>query len=394
MTPLRRLRYQHLVSRTLLARILVVLGALLAVLSLLAGYIRFQGLDTDTVEETAGELIADPEIRNQVAATLVDQLFGNVDLRAELEEQLPPAQQGLAGPIAAGIQLGADSAARRLLERPRPQQLWVRSITESHRNLVRVLEDESELVRAEEGEVFLDLRPLIIQLGDRVAVIGRVNERLLANPDAGRVTVMEASQLESAQTLTQILKFLGTWLWVLPVGLWAAALWLARGSRREILRMIGFGSILAGLLVLVVRRVTGSFVVEELTSPGSVQQAAGDAWDILTALLRDGGLTLIGLGALLLLAVWIAGPSRLAVGARGRMAPHLARPELAFGVAALLLGALVWWGPTVQTQRWQLVLTAAIVLGIGVETLRRQTAREFSTPPTEGAPPHVHDGQD
>jgi hypothetical protein len=377
----------------LLARILVLIGALLAVLSLLAGYIRFQGLDTGTVEGTAGDLIADPEIRDQIAATLVEQLFGNVDVSAALEEQLPPAQQGLAGPIASGIQLGADNAARRLLERPRPQRLWVASITESHRNLLRVLEDDTGPLTTEDGAVVLNLQPLMIQLGDRVAIFGRVNERLLANPDAGRIKVMQASQLETAQDLTRILKFLGSWLWIVPIGLWALALWLAKGRRRDLLRMIGFSSILAGLLVLVIRRVTGGVVVDELATGESVEQAAGDAWDILTSLLRDGGLTLVGLGVLLLLAVWIAGPSTLALDTRRRLAPHIARPEVAFGAAGFLLGALVWWGPTVQTQRWQLVLAGAIVLAIGVEILRRQTAREFADPPTKGAL-HVHDGQD
>ena len=83
-------------------------GRCFAVLSLLAGYIRFQALDTDTVEQTAGELIADPEIRNQIAATMVDQLFANVDVEAALEQRLPPDQKALAGPIAAAVRAGAD----------------------------------------------------------------------------------------------------------------------------------------------------------------------------------------------------------------------------------------------------------------------------------------------
>jgi hypothetical protein len=58
-----------------------------------------------------------------------------------------------------------------------------------------------------------------------------------------------------------------------------------------------------------------------------------------------------------------------------------------------LLVLLVWWGPTVQTQRWQLVLAAAVVLALGVEVLRRQTAKEFATPQTKGAA-HGHDGPD
>lgn len=362
-------------GRMLLARILVVLGALIVIVSLIAGYVRFQALDTDTVEATAGDMIEDPEIRDQVASTLVDQLFANVDVEAALREELPAAQQGLAGPISGAISLGADNAARRLLERPRVQELWVRTVTAAHRNLVAVLEDETGPVTVEGGDVILDLRPLVLQLGERVAIIGDLSTRL--NPDAGRITIMQADQLETAQDLTQLAKVLGTWLWLVPIALWAIALWLARGRRRAILRMIGISAIVTGLLVLVFRRIAGSILVDELTSAPSVEAAAGDAWDILTSLLRDGGLTLIGLGVILLVAVWLAGPSEWATDSRRWLAPYIERAEIAFGAAAALLFLLVWWGPTAQTHRWQLVIAAAIVLALGVEVLRRQTAREF-----------------
>ncbi len=97
-------------GRMVTARILVVLGAVLAVLSLLAGFIRFQALDTPTVRNTADELISDEVVRDQIAATLVDELFANVDVAAALQERLPPDQQGLAGPIAAGVMELADRA--------------------------------------------------------------------------------------------------------------------------------------------------------------------------------------------------------------------------------------------------------------------------------------------
>jgi hypothetical protein len=364
-------------GRMVLVRVLVVVGALFAVLSLLAGYVRYQALDTDTVEATAGELIADPEIRDQLAATMVDQLFANVDVEAGLEQRLPPDQKALAGPIAGAVRLGADRLARQLLERPRAQSLWVRTVAATHRNLISVLKDERTSLRTEGGNVVLDLQPLLIQLGERVAIVGDIDQRLLSNPDAGRITIIESDQLETAQDLTRLLDFLGLWLWAVPIVLWAIALWLAEGRRRDILRMIGFSAILAGLLVVVVKRIVGSIVVDELATTESVEEAAGDAWDIVTGLLRDGGLTLMGIGVLLLVAVWIAGPSRYATGTRKWLAPHIARPELAFGGAAALLALLVWWGPTAQTQRWQLILVTAVVLALGVEVLRRQTAAEF-----------------
>jgi hypothetical protein len=361
------------------ARILVVLGVLLAVLSLLAGYIRFQGLDTETVEGTASDLIADDEIREQVAASLVEQLYANVDVAAALEERLPPDQQGLAGPIAAGLREFADRAAVRMLERPRVQALWVNTVTRAHTQLINVLEDDTGALSTEDGSVVLDLQPLVIQLGERVAVVGDVAETL--GPDAGRVEIMEANQLETAQDLTQLLKTLGMWLWLLPIALWAIALWIARGRRRSILRTIAIGTILAGLLVLVVRRLAGSFLVDELVPSTAVRPAAQDAWDILTAQLRDGGLTFLGLGVIVLVAVWLVGPSKSGVSVRRGLAPYLARAEIAYGVAGALFLLLLWWSPTVQTTRVQLMVAAALLLALGVALLRRQTAREVPAPP-------------
>ena len=361
------------------ARILVVLGVLFVVLSLLAGYVRFQGLDTETVSQTAEDLIADDAVRVQIAASLVDALYTNVDVQAALEERLPPDQQRLAGPLAAVARELSDRAAVRMLERPRVQALWVNSITRAHSQLIRVLDDDTRALSTENGAVVLDLRPLVIQLGDQVAIVGSVAQKL--GPDAGRIEIMQADQLETAQDLTQLLKTLGMWLWLLPLVLWGVALWLARLRRRSILQLIGIGSVLAGLLVLVVRRLAGSSIVDELVASSAAKPAAQDAWDILTSQLRDGGFTLLGLGVILLVAVWLVGPSQSGVSARRTLAPYLARPEIAYGVVGGLFLLLLWWSPTVQTTRWQLMLAAALVLALGVELLRRQTAREFPAPP-------------
>ena len=168
------------------ARILAVLGVLLALLSLLAGYIRFQGLDTETVSETAGKLIADDEIREQVAASLVDALYANIDVAAALEERLPPDQKGLAGPAAAGLREFSDRAATRMLERPRVQELWVNTVTQAHTQLINVLDDDVGPLSTENGAVVLDLQPLVIQLGERVAIVGDVAEKLVPTPAASR----------------------------------------------------------------------------------------------------------------------------------------------------------------------------------------------------------------
>ncbi len=356
-------------TRMLLARVLVVLAALYAVLGLLAGFIRYQALYNDTYSDSAAELIANETIRDQIAVTLVESLYANVDVAAALEERLPPDQQGLAGPISAVARELADRAAIRVLERPRAQGLWVQSLSTTHEQLRRVLDDDLTAVSTEGGVVVLNLRPLVIQLGDRVAIFGRVAERL--PDDAGRVEIMEAQQLETAQDVTQWLDILGRFIWFVPLLLAALAIWLAGDRRRAIVRSLAIGAIIAGTLVLVVRSVAGGYTVDNLVQTDSIRPAASETWEILTALLRDGALTLVGVGIVLLAGVWLVGPSARATAVRRRLAPWLERPEIAYGTAALALALLVWWGPTEQVRRWQVVLLFAVLLGLGVAALTR-----------------------
>jgi hypothetical protein len=353
----------------ILARVLVVLASLIAALSLLAGFIRYQALDNETFSDSAAELIADETIRDQIALTLVEALYANVDVQAALEERLPADQQGLAGPISAVARELADRAAIRVLERPRAQELWVRSLSTTHEQLLRVLDDDLTNVQTEGGFLVLNLRPLVIQLGDRVAIFGRVAQKL--PPDTGRIQIMEANQLETAQDVTDWLQILGRFLWLVPLALAAVAIWLAGDRKRSIVRMLAIGAIAAGTLVLVARGVAGNYVVDNLVQTESVRPAAADAWEILTALLRDGGRTLVGVGLVLLLGVWLVGPGARATAVRRYLAPWLERPEIAYGTAALALALLVWWGPTAQTQRWQVVLLFAVMLGLGVAALAR-----------------------
>ena len=312
-------------GRMLGARILVFLGALFLIASLLAGYIRFQALDTGTVKESATLLIEDKEVRDQMAATLVDQLFTNVDVSAQLEQQLPADQKGLAGVLSAAVRELADRGAVRMFDRPEAQQLWVNAIAFSHEQLITVLEDDVRGVETDSGAVFLDLGPLLVELGNRVPILARLATQL--PEDSTRIKVMDANQLESAQDLTKLLKALGSWLWVVPLLLFGAALALASGRRRAILRSIGVVTIVTGLLVLALRKLAGSSIVDELVPNASAKTAAGDAWDILTRQLADGGWTFVGLGVVLLIAVWISGVGRSATAARTELAPYLARAD-------------------------------------------------------------------
>ncbi|HEU0336984.1 MAG TPA: hypothetical protein VFR43_10540, partial [Gaiellaceae bacterium] len=66
--------------RLITARILTIVGVVLALLSVLGGYLRWELLDTDSFSDTTGQLIENDAVRDQVALTIVDQLYSNVDV--------------------------------------------------------------------------------------------------------------------------------------------------------------------------------------------------------------------------------------------------------------------------------------------------------------------------
>jgi hypothetical protein len=360
--------------RYITAQVLVVLFSLFALLSVLAGYVRYQALDNSTVKTTAGELISDDAIRNEIAAALTDQLYENVDVAAVLQQRLPPQQQGLAAPIAGALRELTNGAALGLLERPRAEVLWINAIGAAHTQLLNLLNDRGTAVRTTNGNVVLDLRPLVIQLGDRVAIVGKLAERI--PPGKTQIVLMKSNQLRTAQRATHGLEIAGRFLWILTLALGVVAVWLARGRRRKTLRSLAIGLIVAGLLVLVVRRIAGHYVVGSLVPPGPTREAVSDTWTILTTLLVDGGRTLVILGILALLGLWYAGETRSAGGARRELAPLFARWQIAYGAAVGFVLLMVWWGPTVQFRRPQYVLVFAILVLLGVWALRRLTVAE------------------
>jgi len=363
-------------GRAIAARVLTVVAVVLALIGGIAFYLERSVLDEDGFEAIATELIQSDEIRAQVAGTAVEQLYANVDVEAAIAERLPENQKALA-PVLAGIaRQGAEEAANRLLERPRLQEAWVRVATTTQRQLIELLDDEGEFVSTTGGEVVLDLRPIIIELGDQVAIIGRVAEQL---PEStGAIPIVSSDQLETAQTAARILRALANWLWLAALLLAALAIWLARGRRRIELRAIAIGLIVVGVLMLFVRRFAGAYLVDSLTTDAT-EPAGSDAWQILTQGLSDRAWIAVVLGLVTLAGVWLAGPTRLAGRARKLVAPVAARPLWTYGALAglvVLLAALV---PLFQRGLVSVLVFVGLLV-VGAEVLRRVVLRETGTP--------------
>ncbi len=359
-------------TRVIGARVLTVLAIVLALVGMVAFYVEHTALDEDGFETVSRSMIENEEIRTLVAVTAVDGLYANVDVEAAIAERLPPAQKGLAPVLAGLLRSGADRAAEAALERPLVQSVWVETTTATQRQLVRLLDDKTRF-ESEGGKVVLDLRPIIIQIGDQVAVIGRVAEKLPES--AGKITIIDESQLETAQTITRILRAVADWMWLVAIAVAALAVWLARGRRRVELRALAIGVLLVGLLMLAVRRAAGGYLVDQLAKDDSVKPAVQDAWSILTQTLADRAWVWITLGAVLLAGVWFVGETRRAAQARRAAQPVLENRVATYAIVAGAVLVLALIAP-LFARGWTSTLLLLALLIVGVEVVRNIVQRE------------------
>ena len=360
-------------GRLIAARALVVLGVLLVMVSLLANFVRREALDRDTFRDTSQQLIANEDIRNQVAAAMVDQLYANVDVAGVLEQRLPDNLQPLAAPLAGLGREAIDRGARELLARPRVQNLFVEASSLAQEQVRRVLEDQTPRLETTNGNVVLDLRPLVVQLGDRFGFLGNLDQSL--PPNAAQITLLRADNLETAQSVTQGLKAVANWIWVPAILCWAIALWLVPGRRRREIRAVGIGLIVAGIALLVIRRLAGSYLVDNLSQSDSVRPAVTAFWNILSDGLAEAAWVVVVLGVIAALGAWITGGGTRARSIRRTVGPWLVRPALAWAVFSAVLLLVVWALPLHR------FLTAAILVvlaAIGFEATRRQVAQELA----------------
>jgi hypothetical protein len=361
-------------GRIIAARALLVLGVLLSVVTILSTYVKREALDEGQFKQTSQQLIASPAIQEQVAAQLTDAL-ATVDFSAELESRLPSNLQGLAAPIAGLAQGFAGTAAQNLLTRPRAQETFVGLASASQAKLVKVLHGDTTAVSTTDGNVVLDLRPLVLKLGDRFGFVNNLADKI--PQDSAQVTILNANDLKLAQDVTHWLEQVANYVWFLALACWVGAIWLARGRRRKEVRSLGIGLIVVGVLVLLTRWLAGKYVVDNLVQSDSVRPAVSDAWQIITQSLAAAGWVALAVGVLTAIGAWLVGPGDRATSARATIAPALQRAAIAWGAWVLGMALIVWILP-IQVFRTTVLLVVASAIGYAV--LRRQLAAETAVP--------------
>jgi hypothetical protein len=396
-------------SRKVTIGVIFVLAFITGFGAIASTWVKRQVFDNSNWTDTSRKLIANKEIQTALGTYLVNSLYNQAAVQSSLKSVLPKRAQALAGPASAGLQQVALDLTPRVLARPRVQNAWVKANQVAHAQLVKIINGGGNTVSTKNGEVTLNLRPLVNDLAAEAGIQSQVaaaRQKLNSSPGAkgtiqqktglnlsggsGQIVIMRSSQLQTAQDIAHGVKSLAIVFTIVSFGLFATAVAIAQDYRRVVFRGVGWALLGLGVLALLVRRVGGNEVVNSLVNIETNKPAAHAVWNISTSDLYSIGTSLVVYGALVVAAAWLVGPQRWAITVRRRLAPALAdRLGTVYGTAAVLYLLVLLWGPTPAFRNIIPIVLIAGLIVLGIEVLRHQTAREFpeAHEPPERPPP-------
>lgn len=353
---------------------LIVVATVLLLGECLTIWVHRQALDTPYVERASRQMLEDPKVRSAVAGYLVDQLYRNVEVEREIDDLLPPRAHGLAAPLNAALRGLAPRAAEQILGEPFVVDTWATAVGRAHREFLRLVNGDPN--RA--GEVYLGLRPLLLELAQRLGLERQAAAALPA--DAGRLVLFRENRIGKLREAIRLVDSLSIYGLLLVAALYGLALGLAGGRRRQALLHMGLAVTATGVVLILVRSLAGTVLVESVVGSSATLEPAGrQVWRILSDPLSSIGWMAVTTGLPAIVLALLAGPSALATGIRRALRPalvdHPARAWAAVGVAIVVVLTTI---PAIDAARLisRCVLIAVIVGG--TEMVRRVALAEQS----------------
>jgi hypothetical protein len=317
--PRRRIRW-----RSVVAVVLIVLGCVLAPVSLVAVWTHNEVSDTERFVATAGPLIDDPAVQEALTNRVTVTVFQYVDVQGLADQAIAAlAAQGLPPPLVARLKTFTPALTSAVtgfvrdkvgqaIAGPQFAAAWNQALTLAHRQLVTVLSGDSQSIVVQGGTVYLDLAPFIVAAKQRLVAEGLTAVNLV--PDVHpTIALAPADQLVRAQSAYDALDALATVLPWITLLVLAAGVYLARVRMRALVG-VGLGVASALFLLAAGLLVARSLLVGAVPATGAAAAAAG--FDIIVGSLRASGRAVLVLALVIALGAFLAGSSPTATGVR------------------------------------------------------------------------------
>jgi len=382
--------------RAPVASLLIVLGCVLAPLSVAGVWAAQQVSNTDRFVANMQPLIHEPAIQSALSARISTQIESRINVPALVDtasSQLASAHlprlsqlvQSFSGQIESGVNSAIHTAVSRAVASPAVAALWVTALRTAHTGVVKVLSGQGNGgLSVVNNQVVLNIGPIVTQVKDDLVARGlTIAEKIPAV--SATFPLFEAPNLAKAQ---QGYRLLNTLRWVLPfvtLALLGAGIWVARNHRHG---LIGAAlGLAASMLVLgIALTIARSVYLNGIPSTMN-QDAAGVAYDTLIRFVRQALRVLFLVGVIVAVGAFLTGPSTAAVATRRAMKSGIGwvrergeqrglntgpvgkwtaahKTVLRVGAVALVALIFVFWShPTLAVVIWLLVLLL-VLLGV------------------------------
>jgi hypothetical protein len=260
--------------RQIVAAILVVLFCILLPVTYVVTWTHYTTLNTKGFVDTVKPIGTDPAVIAVASADLTNQIYTSLNPQQTIAGFLPPKASFLAAPIANGLKGYVQTAINKVLSSSQFQTLWVQALTFAHTQLISVLNGNSKAVTTSNGQVVLDLVPLLNNAlqsmsGFISGVVGKPVKlpaitastvpstacKQISNaigrtlPDnCAQIPLFPADKLDQARHAVRLFNAIMILLLILTPVVAALALWASRRKRRTLLQLSAGGVL--GLVVI------------------------------------------------------------------------------------------------------------------------------------------------
>jgi hypothetical protein len=353
-----------------LSVVLIVLGVVLAPVSVASVWAKATLSDTDRYVATVAPIAQDPGVQKALADKITTVIFERLDIQGITSEALTNLSQlpnvpprvatvlpGLSVPIANGVQSFTHDQVSKLLASPQFAQLWEQVNRAAHQQVVALLEGkQGGAVSAQGGTITVNLAPIIATVKDRLVAQGFGLASNIPSVDAS-FTLVQSDSVTKAQSLFGLLNALGFWLPFVVLALLAGGVFAARDRRRALLGA-SLGVAVAMVLLGAGLAIARLWYVN--TTPGNVltPESAGFVFDTLVRFLRTALRAVAALGIVVALAAFLAGPSTLAMWTRATATNGIGSARGSAEAAGWNPGRVGTW--TFEHRRWLWVAVAVL----------------------------------
>ena len=207
------------------------------VLSVVSIWMRNQIDDTDRYVRTVAPLASDPVLQDAVAGAVSSRLGAWLNENLSTRDLLIDRQQLLAAPLTAALVGFVDDTVYDFVSSDQFPQQWEQINRAAHPAVSAVLTgDDTERLVVEDGQVALDLAPLITAVVDRLRARGiDVFDRLQLDQIDTTFVIFESEDLASVQRLVELLEAAAIVLPIVALVALVGYVVLSRDRRRAII---------------------------------------------------------------------------------------------------------------------------------------------------------------